>query len=121
MAGPLLGLAVRSLGTGLFRSKGGAGFVHFRSNIGQAGIDVSKRIDEYVENLEENIFQNVRSKTPLKDGGAQQGWEKKPKRKGFRIENNVKYIGALNEGHSRQAPAKYIQRVIHKQMKDTKL
>ena len=120
MAGPLLGLAVRSLGTGLFRSGGGQA-VSFRSTVGKAGIDASKRIDDYVKKLESNLFHGVRQRTPKDKGNAQRGWRKKSKRQGFRIENNVEYIGALNEGHSRQAPAKFIQREIRKQIKDTKL
>ena len=51
--------------------------------------------------------------TPVDTGNAKDGWEVVQKDKAtFIVKNDVAYISSLNAGHSQQAPAFFIERVI---------
>ena len=56
-------------------------------------------------------------------GNAQRGWLPRGaiRKPNWKIENNVEYIGILNEGHSRQAPANFIQQEIKKAIRTQKI
>jgi len=92
-------------------------------NIKHLKPDVTRAIEKAAVRLGNTFKVNVRKRTPRDKGNAQDGWM--PKRKltkpNWTVFNNVEYIGALNEGHSRQAPAKFIQRELAKAIKDTKI
>lgn len=94
-------------------------------NIKHLKSDITRVIDDASIRLGNEVKEQVRIKTPRDEGNAQKGWhpnaETKITKPNWRIFNNVEYIGALNEGHSRQAPAKYIQKTIRKAIKDTKV
>ena len=55
--------------------------------------------------------------TPVDTGRARQGWEATTPTKvgddGI-VENNVPYIVNLNDGHSTQAPANFVEQVVQK-------
>jgi len=53
------------------------------------------------------MFQ-VALNTPVDTGRAQEGWYTKDDE----IRNDVPYISALNEGHSTQAPANYVEATL---------
>ena len=46
--------------------------------------------------------------TPVDTGEAQRGW----RLEGNKIVNDVEHIGILNEGHSQQAPVRFIEKTI---------
>jgi len=64
------------------------------------GRSVSERVDEIATIYEEE----ARKATPIRSGRARRSWTKDVNRQGFKVENNVPYIGRLEEGYSKQAP-----------------
>jgi hypothetical protein len=56
--------------------------------------------------------------TPVDTGLARESWEVYPIKVGvhpaYEIRNNTPYIGALNDGHSDQAPAHFIESIALK-------
>jgi hypothetical protein len=53
--------------------------------------------------------------TPVDTGRARQGWQAETPQnvnEHGTIENNVEYIGVLNDGHSTQAPANFVENVV---------
>ena len=57
------------------------------------------------------ILNELVSGTPIDTGNAREGWNLKQKGKGFEISNEVPYIESLNNGHSKQAPSHYVERI----------
>jgi len=66
------------------------------------------------------VQQTARSKTPIKSGRARRNWNKSTSRQGFRVENNVPYIGRLEEGYSKQAPQGIIGPTLRELKRKTK-
>ena len=64
------------------------------------GRSVTERVDEIANIYEEE----ARKATPIRSGRARRSWTKDVNRQGFKVENNVPYIGRLEEGYSKQAP-----------------
>tara|TARA_B100001057_G_C22545940_1_gene831530 strand:- start:440 stop:733 length:294 start_codon:yes stop_codon:yes gene_type:complete len=64
------------------------------------GRSVTERVDAVASIYEEE----ARKATPIRSGRARRSWTKDVSRQGFNIENNVPYIGRLEEGYSKQAP-----------------
>ena len=64
------------------------------------GRSVTERVDQIATIYEEE----ARKATPIRSGRARRAWTKDVNRQGFNIENNVPYIGRLEEGYSKQAP-----------------
>lgn len=60
----------------------------------------------------EKIFSDLIAATPVDTGDARRGWRLLPTRDGFSIVNDVPYIAALNNGHSKQAPKFFIEKVL---------
>lgn len=54
----------------------------------------------------------VKSETPIDTGNARRNW--RLKNKGQKLENRVRYITRLNEGHSEQAPDGIAEPAIEK-------
>ncbi len=50
--------------------------------------------------------------TPVDTGNARSGWTVDTSVPVPVVENNVEYIGALNRGHSKQAPAGFVEAAI---------
>lgn len=50
------------------------------------------------------IFEKIVSRTPVDTGKARDSWTLKDEGDAFVVENDVPYIGALERGHSKQAP-----------------
>ena len=85
--------------------------------------DVTRAVDKATIELGNTIKENVRKRTPIDKGNAQRGWLPRGtiRKPNWKIENNVEYIGILNEGHSRQAPANFIQQEIKKAIRTQKI
>lgn len=54
------------------------------------------------------LVNNLKERTPIDTGAARDGWKIN---KG-KIENEVDYISFLNEGYSKQAPARFIEATL---------
>lgn len=50
--------------------------------------------------------------TPVDEGTARNGWQIDDAGEMTRVQNMVPYIGVLNDGHSKQAPAGFVENVI---------
>lgn len=74
-----------------------------------------KQLVEYVEKTTLDVQRDLILATPVDTGTARRGWQSttptKPYEPGV-IENNVEYIGKLNDGHSKQAPANFVENVV---------
>ena len=121
MALPLLGLAARGLAMGgrLLGRSAMTGSV--RTNVGQAGPDLAKKTSQAVNELGIKLTKNLKLATPIDKGRARNGWKRTSGRRGFSIRNRVEYIGALNEGHSRQAKREYVGTTIDKTIRTQKI
>jgi hypothetical protein len=62
----------------------------------------------------ELILSDLQSVTPVDTGVAAAGWKLETHRTYVVLENNVEYIEALNDGHSKQAPANFVEQVALK-------
>lgn len=65
--------------------------------------------EEYIKRFEAQLMAELTAtlvrRTPIDTGLARSSWVPKLNTDGFEINNNVDYIVALEEGHSKQAPA----------------
>lgn len=50
--------------------------------------------------------------TPVDTGKAQAGWKSREEGDHVIIENDVEYIESLNSGHSKQAPAFFVEQTL---------
>lgn len=70
---------------------------------------------EYVQKTTLDAQRDLILATPVKDGTARRGWVSTtptmPYEPGI-VENNVEYIGKLNDGSSKQAPANFVENVV---------
>ena len=62
--------------------------------------------DKIIEDLIEKLVDN----TPIDTGEARLGWH----REGDAIVNRVEHINILNQGHSQQAPAYFVESTVMK-------
>lgn len=67
--------------------------------------------DRAVANESKRLLEKVRAATPIDTGNARQGWHLH----GNALVNNVEYVNRLNEGHSRQAPSRFIEQTLLKE------
>jgi hypothetical protein len=65
---------------------------------------IGKEIEEQVDVVAQIYHEEAQRSTPIKSGRARRAWNKDVQRQGFTVENNVPYIGRLEEGYSKQAP-----------------
>jgi hypothetical protein len=74
---------------------------------------LQQQVDRQVDSLGQQIFNEIMATTPVDTGRARQGWRYKKSPGGFVIENQVPYIGVLDQGRgfrdgqirgSKQAP-----------------
>jgi len=65
---------------------------------------IGREVEEQVDAVAQIYLEEAQRATPIKSGRARRAWNKDVQRQGFTVENNVPYIGRLEEGYSRQAP-----------------
>ena len=58
------------------------------------------------------ILNDLIYETPVDTGEARSGWKYRKTNKGFEIYNDVEHIVALNDGHSQQAPANFVEHTL---------
>lgn len=77
------------------------------------GKQLTREIEQAVDQLGKELFNEIKQRTPVKTGHAKAGWDLKESGAGFVIENRVPYIGVLDKGRhmtsrgmrgSKQAP-----------------
>jgi hypothetical protein len=56
-----------------------------------------------------NMVDELVLKTPIDTGLARASWKTNETNTGINVENSVEYIQYLNEGSSKQAPARFIE------------
>ena len=61
-----------------------------------------------------NMVKDLQDQTPVDTGRARASWETHQTEKGIAVENTTEYIQYLNEGSSKQAPARFIESVALK-------
>ena len=72
--------------------------------------DIEDSLNAVVNHFLDDFYTEVKRTTPVREGRAKRGWKQKGKydiaRKGSQtvLENQVPYIGILDEGSSSQAP-----------------
>jgi precorrin isomerase len=65
---------------------------------------LQRDLRKMVEKVASLVIQEAVKATPRKTGYARSQWNKSVGEHGFQVENHVPYIGALEKGHSKQAP-----------------
>jgi hypothetical protein len=72
----------------------------FKVEVLTAGVakQLTQEIEQAVDQLGDALFEEIRSRTPVKSGTAKAGWDLKKSGPGFVIENPVPYIGVLDRG-----------------------
>lgn len=78
------------------------------TGLDETGADLEAAIAETRDNLAANLLQELRAATPVETGRARDGW----RRDATGIRNDVPYVGRLNAGSSRQAPAGFVEAAI---------
>lgn len=97
---PLIGAGVRRAGRQL-----GSAQLSIRTDLPKSQKDFDMYVTGLTRRIQNQTRKTIRNDTPVVTGRAKAGWKntKKPKKsdKNFTISNNVPYIGAINEGHSK--------------------
>ena len=70
--------------------------------------------DRQGKDLSNQIFNGVRAATPVDTGNARSGWRRYRRGNTWYIVNDVTYIGALDRGHSAQAPHGIVDPVLRR-------
>ena len=85
-------------------------------NIDAVILNTKKQMDIYLTNKSKEVLEKAVIKlaenTPVLTGRARRGWAVEKAGKMLRITNNVPYIGELNEGHSKQAPPRFVEATL---------
>ena len=63
--------------------------------------DFNKKSDEFIKEVMDDVNEVAKRETPIDTGQARRGWRRNKKD----VVNNVEYITALEDGHSKQAPS----------------
>ncbi len=104
MALPIIGIALRGSVGAALKGAGNAN-IKVRTNLPKAGPDLLNYTVGYSRRIQNKTRKTIRGDTPVVTGRAKAGWKntKKPNKSdiSFQISNNVPYIGAINEGHSK--------------------
>jgi len=70
--------------------------------------EIRKDINSQMPIQKRLMVQDLRRNTPVDTGEARDGWHSTL----TGIENTVEHINALNDGHSQQAPALFIEKTL---------
>lgn len=75
-----------------------------RSNINQVLSAVTKEISQIGTKLTNTLLEEVKKRTPIKQGRARRGWRVERRGTNTHVVNRTPYIGTLERGRSKQAP-----------------
>ena len=70
--------------------------------------DFKKKSKESLESVKRELVEELAAATPVDTGEAKSGWRVE----GDSIVNDVEHILPLNDGTSKQAPARFIERTL---------
>lgn len=73
--------------------------------------EVEKTVDDEIQKMATDLHAGLMRATPVDTGRARNGWQLTLGNEPV-IENQVEYIGVLNDGHSKQAPALFVEAEI---------
>ncbi|RKQ70205.1 hypothetical protein [Oceanibaculum indicum] len=76
--------------------------------------DLAAAITETRDRLATSLLQELRAATPVETGRARDGWHLTE----ADLRNEVPYVGRLNAGSSRQAPAGFVEAAIDRALED---
>ena len=84
--------------------------------------DIEALVDEFdvrykseFDKIVLQLIDELKQATPIDTGKARSGWEYQLTAKDIAyITNEVEYIGILNDGHSKQAPAYFVEQTVHR-------
>lgn len=65
---------------------------------------MNKIVDGVVKTISDQLFQDIKRRSPVRSGLFQRSWRKSGRGKQYRITNPQPYGGKLEAGASRQAP-----------------
>ncbi|GAA0766961.1 HK97 gp10 family phage protein [Brevundimonas olei] len=71
-----------------------------------------KAAKEIAEEIGFDLLADLIVKTPVDTGRARNGWEIVAEGEHTVVQNMVPYIGVLNDGHSKQAPANFVESAV---------
>ncbi|WP_201450287.1 hypothetical protein [Sphingobium yanoikuyae] len=74
--------------------------------------DAEQTARDVRDKIAADIFADVVRETPVDTGQARQGWQLDLIGEQQHIQNSVPYISRLNDGHSQQAPAGFIEAAV---------
>ena len=73
-------------------------------NAGKVFANIERSIQKASTQLAQNLFDEAKRKTPIRQGRARKGWRVERKGKNISVINRVPYIRTLARGRSTQAP-----------------
>ena len=76
--------------------------------------NIDKLVDQVASKIALDLHGELVMTTPVDTGRARAAWTVDTAGPEKVVENNVEYIGALNAGHSKQAPASFVENAIDK-------
>lgn len=68
-----------------------------------------QHVDDIASKMGLDLLAGLISATPVDTGVARNGWQMSKNGRSVIVENQVPYIGILNDGTSKQAPAGFIE------------
>lgn len=68
-----------------------------------------KELKKFGREQSNKLISELRAVTPVDTGLARNSWSSSETKDGFDIRNSTEYIQYLNEGTSKQAPARFIE------------
>jgi len=70
---------------------------------------LKKAISDEIRALTSTLQEEIKQRTPIDTGRARRGWQQ---RQDGGVVNRVPYIGALEQGRSRQAPSGFVKQSV---------
>ena len=83
------------------------------TNAGKVFANIEQSIKKASTQLAQNLFEEAKRKTPIRQGRARKGWRVERKGKSISVINRVPYIGTLERGRSTQAPRGILRPTVH--------
>jgi len=75
---------------------------------------VRRDVDRIIDKVADTLLEDAKLFTPIDKGNARRGWKKQKANSKTEIINRVPYIGALERGHSKQAPRGILTPTVQK-------
>lgn len=69
-----------------------------------------KEMDKQLMKTATDLLSSLKSATPKDTGEAAAGWKLEKAKRSVDLVNDVEHLPLLNEGHSQQAPKRFIER-----------